>query len=94
MKISQITVKAITPNKTNHQTKTNIQNNNLSNDIFVSFKGKQYPSGYYTDEQIAYAKKYLGKENWEKDLKDEHVSNLVGRMNFFKYVFTSAPEKG
>ena len=87
MKISPITVKAIALNKTNHLTKTNNQNNNLTSDVFVSFKGKQYPSGYYTDEQIAYAKKYLGKENWEEDLRKEHVDNLVGRMNFFKYVF-------
>ena len=65
MKISPITVKTITLNKTNYQTKANKQNNSSTGDTFVSFKGKQYPSGYYTDQQIAYAKKFLGKKDWE-----------------------------
>lgn len=60
-------------------------------DIF--FRGKSYPSGYYTDEEIEYAKKYLGKEDWETDLRKEHMSILGSRMNALKYIFTTAPEK-
>ena len=35
-------------------------------DEFISFKGKTYPSGWYSDQEIGYAKKYLGVEGWEE----------------------------
>ena len=34
-------------------------------DEFISFKGKAYPLGWYSDQEIGYAKKYLGVEGWE-----------------------------
>lgn len=50
-------------------------------------------SEYYSPEVMAYAKKYLGKDNWETDLKNEHMGKLAKQMNSFKYIFTTAPEK-
>lgn len=37
----------------------------------IEFKGKYYPSGYYTDEEIRLAKKYLHIENFWDPLTDE-----------------------
>lgn len=64
-------------------------NAELRDAITTSFR----PSEYYSPEVIEYAKKYLGKENWEESLKMEHMQKLMNQMGFFKYCFTSAPEK-
>lgn len=64
-------------------------NKELQDAITTSFR----PSEYYSPEIMNYAKDYLGKENWEESLKIEHMQKLINQMGFFKYCFTSAPEK-
>ncbi len=44
-------------------------------DVFVSFKGQKLPSGEYTDEEIALAKKYLYVEDYEQPLKEDLLKN-------------------
>lgn len=71
--------------------KNNLMRNRakLQEAIATSFR----PSEYYSPEIMKYAKNYLGKENWEEDLRKWHMRILSDRMNCFKYIFTSAPEK-
>lgn len=45
-------------------------------DVFTSFRGKSYPSGYYSDKQIAIAEKYLGKKNWEQEYFKERYREI------------------
>lgn len=56
----------------------------------VTFKGAQYPSGYYTDEEITNAYRFLKESDstWEGKLD----SYLMDKYGFFKYCFTSASE--
>ena len=76
MKISPITTEMIISNNIDHRSKINKQFDNLTNDVFVSFKGNQYPSGYYSDKEIMYAKKFLGQENWEEKYFKERYEQI------------------
>lgn len=49
---------------------------NNRGDVFISFRGKEYPSGYYDDKQIAVAEKYLGKKNWEQEYFKERYREI------------------
>ncbi|MDD3150857.1 MAG: hypothetical protein PHV68_08480, partial [Candidatus Gastranaerophilales bacterium] len=55
-------------------------NQTIGKDIYFT-GGKEYPSGYYTDEEIADAKKYLGKDGWEESIK----SNFFDRNKYTWY---------
>ncbi|MDD3150263.1 MAG: hypothetical protein PHV68_05450 [Candidatus Gastranaerophilales bacterium] len=71
MKVSQNHQVNTCSNKKNNLIAFYSTNNLLkSSDIF--FMGKQYPSGYYNDEEIADAKKYLGEENWEDLMRKQY----------------------
>ncbi len=63
--------------KDNSQVKSNNKNvlyRNMQKDVF--FKGKQYPSGYYSDDEIEFAKKHLGEEDWEKVIEEEEYHKI------------------
>jgi len=86
LKVSDISV--------NHKQPKYLSENNcklVSTNYQPDFKGANYPSGYYTDEEIADAYRVLNdkEDEWESNL----MSILCGRWGFFKYVCTRAPEK-
>lgn len=78
MKISPIAYK-VKYNKPINFKNNYSQSSNKANAI--NFMGKQYPSGYYTDEQIKYAKKYLGQKNWEEEYHDKRLDELMEHFN-------------
>ncbi|MDD3436975.1 MAG: hypothetical protein PHC64_07490 [Candidatus Gastranaerophilales bacterium] len=59
----------------------NSNKNCLNSPKNLSFKGKQYPSGYYTDEEISDAKRYMNSTGtpWEKGLYDAKYQELKAR---------------
>lgn len=57
-------------NKQNHNSSDGLCSSSYSNKN-IKFKGMYFPSGYYTDEEIRLAKKYLHVKNFEHILGDE-----------------------
>lgn len=51
----------------------------------VNFKGKQYPSGFYSDDEIRLAKKYLHIENYDDALLDEIWKGYSAASKIFKH---------
>lgn len=80
----------ILPIKTDHLSRNNqFVSKQISQQI--NFSGAHYPSGYYTDEEIADAYRYLHVNNW----KEKANINLQARwkIGFLNYVFGGGYEK-
>ena len=83
----QITKNNFTSGPASIKKATNSKPNNIFNvpqkqektkDVF--FKGKSYPYGYYSDEEIKDANKYLGKNGWEKEVYDKEYKKKYNEI--------------